>query len=458
METYKKLFIREQNLQDFFSIKIHNQIKSKVSNNVNDTFNQLFDEKFKDIKFEMLSKVIDLKKELVNELKVKEDDIYIILKGGNNYKILLEYYNIPNIKEYINKPSDYDFNIILNPKHLTSKNIKKINEIITLSLYKILIEYLNNKSLLIKNNSGFSVVTFSDKKYSQSEYFIYGKDKITVYYDFKDDVLKNDNLFKIKIPNKEKNYFKVTVFENLKNLGSNFNLYRLLINGKIGDTTGFGELIDISLMIDKNSYNNYKTLLLPIELIHKNKNITVMIYNLEGLIKDLVYTILINNLLPSADPKYEKRIDRLISILLIYLQTNYKLNNIIDLQKIIDYTVSKINPKSGINISEKELDTISNPILNYLYNAIKPLILLLSNISINNELFDEKNFIKSKLYKYYELLLTKNDLKNKKSMIIYSKNLYKYREFYYHLVGRLIKLKKELSNKKEYKVSNKLKF
>lgn len=457
METYKKLYIREQKLQDFFTVKLYNQKKSKKKYNLNDYFNILLDTDYKDVKFDILEKIHNFENTLRKEFKT--DDIFIVLKGGNNYRLILKEYQAKNVEEIINKPSDYDFNLVVNPKLLTTKNIEKINQMTTLFLYDFVNEYLKNKKLLIKNknikDSKFSVVPFSEKNYTQSEYFVYNKSDIKIYYDFhREDGLKKENIYKTEIK-KEDNYFKVSVFDGLINLDNKFNLYRLLLNSKLVSkeetTEGLSELIDISLILTINDFSLYKKDIETININYKKKDVKVNIYNLEGLIKDLIYTILISNVLPSADPKYEKRIDRLILLLDIYFHKHYSTNILIEVQKIIDFAISKINPKSGIRTDDNL--RFSNHILTYLYESLKPLITLLSDVEINKELFEEKTFVKSKIYQYFKLLLTKKDLENTKGMIIYSKNLLSYRTFYYHLIGKLINLKKSIVAKKDVEMN-----
>jgi hypothetical protein len=283
-----------EKIEKFIGLSFDN--KDYFSENIPDNFEIYFIEKNDDIVDEYTDDKEDIDTEDKEDIDTEdkedidiEDVVYKYRKGPKYYKK-----SVKNLS---------------NNKYIEFKNNKKINS--------------NKKDYFIttvpENNKNYSKLIHIKNDNNKKSLFYYLNDT-NIFTSFKEDLVSlkliNFNLSRIKL---------------------NFIAYYKTFNGKYGWISFPAELVDISIAkandekSDFHSFSTYKKYLNGIELVFNS-------YSLLGFIDDLFILLLTESKYPWLDPKYEKRTSRLFLLLLIYLNTLFKRE---EMEQII-YKLSKI--------------------------------------------------------------------------------------------------------------------
>lgn len=299
--------------------------------------------------------------------KLSYNDIMFVLKGGMSLHYYFKKYTFSNIniEEYLQeyfKPSDIDFEIIINPNLHNYEIIFEHVSIITFnalhSIRKMYLEwspnnYENVEDFIDKlNNINVNIqidnITFDGQQYDYIITKINGITKIGYI------LSNNQNNFYITYNNS----LDFEFFNEIQNklIKTKFNLIRVkkyvsgLCNNIICDYGEFNcqnsisincpsEFIDISVphcnsyKINKfiGNYNISEFIDNEFKIEHKetNKSYFINTYNLLYFINDLMYILYLTVNFPWDDEKYLKRINRLFICLVLYANNNSNVINIL---------------------------------------------------------------------------------------------------------------------------------
>lgn len=420
---------------------------------------------------------------------VNLENIKLILKGGNLYRIIALFYKFPlDVLDFFSK-GDIDFQIKINELDINEYN--KTKELLhSVVEYALILTYDYIKTFIPKEKK---ILYDLEKVLNSLEFEEYSKNK-NINKDDYDTIIFNDKIFysknkKFKINDKinelleikyihfykKNNNKEIDIFKKINNINtknivltntdsvefkknidtysSHFTLYRLkhffyIISSKNPDLPilyGDGEYIDVSILF--NDDISYKLTENEVVKYYFNNNEYLYGYTIKELISDLERMLFYNNFYWNIR-KYEKRLNRYI-ILLQFLMSDsiyYTLyTNIIKLMELI----SELTKVPFIKLTDKEIkDNINkifiefNKLLEYTNKIKMPLILSGLFTYFYIYLYSMDLITSANIKKYFtpELITILNRYKNKSNqdyfklhtniLIVNDKKKYTNEQFY----------------------------
>jgi len=360
--------------------------------------------------FNKYKKIIDNNKELFNKLSnffARSDSDYAVFIDQNIYDTEEKYnkiyydmnkliFNIlQQIKTFLQENKKYILPLDNIKPEVLSQKIKNANEL--LNANKVRLTYFKDVEKFIgitfdqttimteEIPERFQYYEFPDNGMNGADNIDVKKSKFmkkgkldTTRTDFivtsiKQNLKANTVIF--SLPNKNKsdgiyNYFNETNYFSVSNNQlNNFLLHRMKINsiyyfktvdGKYGFINMPSELIDIPISKFNDFKINKDSIKFSIDFkkySHNNNNaiINYNSYSLNGFINDLYKQLFIEVKLPWSDPKFEKKINRVIFLILILLNNKYK-NTKSFIDNFREYLTSKISKNQLLNIDMIKID------------------------------------------------------------------------------------------------------
>ena len=293
-----------------------------------------------------------------------------------------------------------------------------MNNIILKQTDYISLNYKNlSKINLQKKKDVFIQTDYLDSELSYTYTIINFNNILSKYYN------NNNFLFDIELQNLlDFNNLYITFNNDIKfyknNILKNFSLIRLKHNFNLlfnlDNYNLYGELVDISIpkLTDElyNLYNNINKNIIQINYLNSRYNI----YSIEYNSKD-IYQVLFNDFyLPWIDPKYNKRLNRLLILYFFNTLLNYTIE---ETYNFINDILYHIDNYSQNNIIKSNL--LENTIL-YIYKTID---IIEINIKIKLENIDEI-YYSNIFYLEYKNIIKKNLLIFKTVL----ENIFKYQK------------------------------
>jgi hypothetical protein len=418
------------------------------------------------ILYEKYNKIFDASSDLFNKLHdmfSRSDSDYglYITKDFNQeiydnvfYDLFIITYNILNkIKLFLNDNRYTNYILPLNKeKHINKNNvlnvIGKMNETLN----------NNNNLKLFENVEKFIAITINDETYisdSDNQQFLQDvktKDFKTYYLNGIDSSPNLNSRFSLNNTSKRKDFYitwndetkinssrKIgyinettnnifhTINDNIyfkvgdTSMVSIFSLQRIKLNTilyfKMKGSNTYGrmncpsELIDISLASFKDFKNNLINLNEDIKMytykdtLNTNKDVKFFSYTLPGFIDDILMAFVEKNLLWEII-KYEKKINRIILLLCVYLYNEKKIEIISSIINIINELLT--NNSSNLDNIKNKINIINDKLVKELLTIILNNKLIVNNTN-NNEYTQQFKKLSAFIIDTFKIFL--NDLK-----------------------------------------------